>query len=92
MSFILFLIHSHFLPGLSGTIVLIELVIISFVYMYAFGAVKIHPSSAPGFDNRNAKNGETVSFFPFYLDTLKFWDLYGTHKLTSELRSPLNPV
>eukprot|EP00598_Pedospumella_elongata_P004442 CAMPEP_0184981192 /NCGR_PEP_ID=MMETSP1098-20130426/11024_1 /TAXON_ID=89044 /ORGANISM="Spumella elongata, Strain CCAP 955/1" /LENGTH=321 /DNA_ID=CAMNT_0027504735 /DNA_START=68 /DNA_END=1033 /DNA_ORIENTATION=+ len=74
------------------TLVLIELVIISFVYMYAFGAVKIHPSSAPGFDNRNAKNGETVSFFPFYLDTLKFWDLYGTHKLTSELRSPLNPV
>lgn len=70
---------------------LIELVVITFLYMYAFGAVKIYPSSAPGFDNRNVKNGETASFCSFYLDTLRFWDLYGTHKLTSELRSPLNP-
>lgn len=78
-------------PLSSGAIVLIELTVISILYMYAFGAVKIHPSNAPGFNNRNAKNGETASFFSFYLDTLKFWDVYGTHKLTSELRTPLNP-
>jgi hypothetical protein len=34
----------------AGALVLIELMVLSIFYLYAFGIVKIKPSSAPGYD------------------------------------------
>jgi hypothetical protein len=34
----------------TGALVLIELMVLSIFYLYAFGIVKIKPSSAPGYD------------------------------------------
>jgi hypothetical protein len=37
-------------PPIKGALVLIELMVLSIFYLYAFGIVKIKPSSAPGYD------------------------------------------
>lgn len=81
---------SSFVRVLSpGALVLIELVLLSFVYMYAFGVVKIQPSTAPGVDSSKNAGGDSKSLLAFYVDTYRLFDVYGTHRLTSEIRSPL---
>jgi hypothetical protein len=70
--------------------VLLELVVLSFVYLYAFGMVKITASTAPGFDNTENAKSEKVSLCTFVVDTYRLLDVFGTHKLTSKLQSPLN--
>jgi len=64
--------------------VLLELVVLSILYMYSFGVVKIQPSTAPGIDNNANVGGGGKSLCAFYIDTYRLLDVFGTHKLTTD--------
>ncbi len=74
---------------LSGALVLIELMILSLVYLYAFGIVKIKPSTAPGFDNAKNAAGENINWKTFCCALWSFHDVLGTHGIKSETKQPL---
>jgi len=69
--------------------VLIELMILSLVYLYAFGIVKIKPSTAPGFDNSKNAAGENINWKTFCCALWSFHDVLGTHGIKSETKQPL---
>lgn len=70
-------------------LVLIELMILSLIYVYAFGIVKIKPSSAPGFDNSKNSAGENITWKSFCCALWSFHDVLGTHGIKSETKQPL---
>lgn len=64
--------------------------VLSIFYTYAFGLVKIKPSTAPGYDaSQEPKNTEHVSFAKFYCDCWALTDVLGTHRLTTDATTPL---
>lgn len=72
---------------------LIELMVLSIVYLYAFGFVKIKPATAPTFDaakGGNAVGADAASCMGFYCATWKLYDLLGTHWLPAEATTPLS--
>lgn len=75
---------------LAGALVLIELMVLSVFYVYAFGIVKIRPSAAPGYDaSVEPKNSEHVTFTTFVCNTWRLWDVLGTHALANDATAPL---
>lgn len=75
----------------AGALVLIELMVLSIVYLYAFGFVKIKPSTAPGFDGsaNSTAATSTASFGAFYLSVWWLHDVFGSHWLSSDATTPL---
>lgn len=67
---------------------LIELMILSVVYLYAFGIVKIKPSTAPGFQE-SSQPRPAESFGGFYCGVWAVTDVLGTHALSQEAATPL---
>jgi hypothetical protein len=74
----------------AGALVLIELLILSVVYLYAFGIFKIKPSTAPGYDaSKEPTATEHVTFGAFYCSVWSVLDVFGTHALSSDVSTPL---
>ena len=74
----------------TGALVLIELMILTVVYLYAFGVVKIKPSTAPGFDTAKNSAGEHVTWASFCCALWSLHDVLGTHGISSEMKQPLS--
>jgi hypothetical protein len=70
--------------------VLIELLILSIVYLYAFGIYKIKPSTAPGYDaSKEPTSSEHATFYAFYCSVWSVLDVFGTHALSTDINTPL---
>ena len=81
-----------FLSVSAGALVLLELMILSVVYLYAFGIKQITPSAAPGYDtSKDTITSDKITFTGFVCSLWALHDVFGTQGLTAEIASPLNP-
>jgi len=72
-------------------LVLIELMVLAIFYLYAFGFVKVKPSTAPNYNaSKEPKHTEHTTFYSFYCSVWAMLDILGTHWLNSDVKSPLN--